>query len=1229
MFLSDASVKRPIAMSCLIIGLTLLGVNAYRKMGLELMPKMDVPYITVTTVYPGASPEQIETDVAKRIEDQVVTIEGLKHVSSACMENVCQTLLEFELGVDVDIAATDVREKLDLIKADLPEDVEDPKILKFDINAKPIVNLALTGDVPLDALYDFADNTLRDRITVITGVANVELIGGAAREVHILLDRDRLAAKGLTSMHVVAAVQNGVRTIPAGRVQSFGREYSVKFNAEYTTVADIGSLEVANDNGQRVTVRDIGRVVMTTEELRQKAAIDGRPCVYIKVVKKSDANAVRVVKRVRAAMNALNAELPGGMELVWINDDGRFIEASVRSAWSNVGQGIFLTALILFFFLYNLRATFVVAITMPLTVIIGLFFMQLAGFTLNTSTLIAIGMSVGILVTNSIVVLEAIVKRLNRTGDPKEAARLGSKEVAVAVLASAGTNIVVLFPIAMMGSIVGLFMRPLALSMLIMTAVSLYISFTLTPILCALLLKPVDPNRRGLLTRAGVRFDGLLDRTRGGYRAILLFNERHRLVAVGVVILVIAMFFHAMSLAAGVGFGFVDEADQGQLYVKLEYPTGYDLDRTLQRVQGIEAKLTDVPELRHLLTSIGKVEGVIGQSSEGVYLAQLLLVFSDRDQRALTIDALQDAVRARLVDYPECIVTVTQPTIIGGQSQDVELEIAGSELATLDRLAVRTMELADDIQGYTDTDTTVRPGKPELAILPKRAVLTDLAISPVNLGTALRANLAGLEAGTFKQGDRNYDIVVELADRMGKDQVEQFLFPAAPGRPILLSNLAEVQQRTAPIQITRKDKRRVAKVFANLASSLPIGTAADLLSEQIDARAQFPPGYNYVFSGTYERMSEANAAFGEAFLVAVVLVVLTLAAILESFKQPVLILVTIPLALIGVMWSLALTGFSLSIFVMMGIVMMMGIVVNNAILIMDQFNVHIAEGIPRHKAMIAAACERFRPIVMITLAAVLGMLPLALSRGMGAEMRNGVGIASVGGILVSRVAVSANAGLTADCTGLAIDETGQLVQTRPAFGGNIMASIVAPYARPQTATVRPNVFGVADPDPARPIVIEEVPVTLSKAGIRTRLIEEIRSETSGAGLEAARVIVSAGRGCQDPSNLATMRDLAQKLGGMMAGSRAIVEMGWIPQTLQVGQSGTTVAPDLYIAVGISGAIQHIVGMSTASTIIAINTDPEAPIFEIADLGIVGDAVAIIPRLIEEIERRADDRDGAA
>ncbi|HOO65056.1 MAG TPA: efflux RND transporter permease subunit, partial [Synergistaceae bacterium] len=298
MFLSNASVKRPIAMGCLVIGLALLGLNAWRKLGLELMPKTDVPYITIVTVYPGASPGDIETDVAKHIEDAVVAIDGLKHVSSSCMENLCQTLLEFELETDVDVAATDVREKLDLVRGDFPEDVEDPIIQKYDVNATPIITLALTGDVPLEDLFDFADNDLKDRITTIPGVAEVEIIGGAEREVHVVLDREKLAPRGLTTMHVIQRLRQGVGIVPAGRIQDQGMEISVKYDGDFEDVVSLGNLEIANYGGERIRIRDVGTVSMTTEEVRELAALDGKPGVAIRVVKKADANAVEVTREV-------------------------------------------------------------------------------------------------------------------------------------------------------------------------------------------------------------------------------------------------------------------------------------------------------------------------------------------------------------------------------------------------------------------------------------------------------------------------------------------------------------------------------------------------------------------------------------------------------------------------------------------------------------------------------------------------------------------------------------------------------------------------------------------------------------------------------------------------------------------------------------------------------------------------------------------------------------------
>ena len=1001
MFLSNASVRRPVAMCAFIIALTLLGLNAYRKMGLEYIPKVDLPYVTVITVYPGASPNEIEPDVAKRIEDAVVSVDALKHVTSSCMENVCQTLLEFQLGVDVDVAASDVREKLDLIANDLPADAEKPKVLKFDVNAKPIISLALSGDQSVDELFDYADNTLRDRISVISGVADVQVLGGSKREVQVLIGREKLAARGLMTTDIVRALTQGIGKIPAGRVRDSGTEYSVKFNAEYDDLADIGLLEVAGENGSRCYLSNLGTVRMGSEERRQVSFIEGHHAVAIRVVKKADANAVRVVESVRKAFGDIQSTLPGGMKLDWISDDGTFIRATVNSTRSSIVQGILLTAVILFLFLYNVRSTMVVAITMPLTIVISLFVLHALGYSLNVSTMLAIGLSVGILVTNSIVVMENIVKLVASGQEPHDAARQGTGEVVVAVLASAATNIVVLFPIAMMGSRVGLFFKPFAWSMLVVTVASLFISFTLTPILAARFLKPAGSGRGSLLARIEQRWNALFDAFARGYGAFLRFMAKRRWAAILLLVGSIALLVQSLRLMSKIGFTFMRESDQGQMYVKLEYPTNYSLDRTAERVHGVEATLASLPGLHHTLTTIGKVEGVIGQSSEGVYLAQILLTFPDKMELRETIDDLVKEVRRRLTGYPDCIISVNSASGVGGQNKQIELEIAGEDLRELDRLAKRVSDLALDVPGATDVDNSVRIGKTEIQVTPDRAVLADLRMPATGLGMALRGNMEGLKAAVFKRGARTYDIRVKFAEKEGKQQVEGYLFPGEAGRPVSLTNFASLKESPSPVQITRNDKRRVSKVYANLDRGAALGTVVTSMTRAINENAGLTAGYQYRFVGMFEVMQEGVMEFLEAGLLAVLLTYLTLAAILESFKQPLIILVTIPLGLIGILWALFLGGESLSIFALLGSVMLVGVVVNNAILIMDQVNQFKAKGSSPRDAMVHAAVEELRPIVMITFAALLGMLPLAIGSGLGSESRTGIGIASIGGIAVS------------------------------------------------------------------------------------------------------------------------------------------------------------------------------------------------------------------------------------
>ncbi len=1002
MFLATASTKRPIAMSCLLIALVALGLNSFRKLSIEQMPAVDLPMIAVLTTWVGASPEDVEKDVTKYVEDAVSGIDGLKHIRSSSLENVSQVMLEFTLATDIDVAAQDVREKLDGILIDLPQEAERPVIQKVDINAKPIANIFLSGSAPLDDLYDYADHTLSDRFATVPGVGAVQVIGGNEREVWVELDREALAAAGLTTYDVTAALKGGVLSLPGGRIREQGNEYAVRFDAEYQNVADIANLEVANRDGARRRLSDLGAVRMATQEVRQRAILDGKQGIVIKVVKKAEGNIVSVVKETRQRFEDLRRTLPGGMELTWVSDEAANIQASIDSAFESVWQAIALCAVILFIFLVKVRTTIIVAITMPVTIVISFFFMHLAGQTLNTPTLLAIGLSTGVLVSNSIVVLENIVAKFEIMDDHWEAARIGTAEMAVAVLASAGTNVIVMLPITMMSSLAGRMLSPFALVTLIVNAASIFISFTLTPILCALLLEPASRRKETALTRFGKRWDAgfqsFAGRYIGGLRRIA---EKKRvnlpLVAGFVVLLVFTMRFGGGRL----GFSFFETPDQGRIFVRIETPAYYDLQKTAARVDEIQSRLIKFSDLDHVLTIAGKAESQSGQASEGVNLGQIELFFKPKTERAWKITDRLTKIRELLRSESDCLVFATVASTMGGQMFQIDQNLTGDDLDTLDRAARAIQAAVRDIPGVGQLDTTVRDTKPEIRIVPNRPVLSDLRMPASLLGAVVRANIDGIEAASYKRGDRTYDIRVKLAEKSGKDQIRQFLLPGAEGRPIPLETVATVVDDRAKTQIFRVDKQRAVKILGDLKPGATMSGVGAQMGRAIRDNKLLPPGYALGNSGFAEMMGETVADFGEAIRLATFLTLLTLAAILESWKRPALILLTLPMGLIGIIWSLVFAGKAITMLVLLGSLMLIGIVVNAAILIVDKMAQHIRDGVPAHEAMLTAMEEEFRPVLMVILASGLGMLPMAIGTGIGSENRAGIGIASTAGVLVA------------------------------------------------------------------------------------------------------------------------------------------------------------------------------------------------------------------------------------
>jgi len=987
MFLSDTALKKPVLTLVVLIVLMMFGLLATRNVGVDIVPNVVVPYVSVMVVYPGASPEEIETSVAKPIEDAVVQVDGLKHVTATCANNFCQVMLEFNLGCDQNVAADDVRAKLAVIEGDFPDGAEKPQVQKFDMNAIPVVTLALTGG-GIDELYDFADEKLSSRFSTVGGVASVELVGGEEREVVVTVDRAKLAAAGLTLAQVVEKVGRGNLRIPSGSIADHGREFSVMFDAEADALEDLGKIEIGAGNGAaRIYLRDVATFAFGTKRKESVAEFDGRRAVVMKVTKRGEANAAKTVAGIREVYEQLKGRLPDGMKLDWVRDDGAYINATVRGGADSIWQGVLLTGLVLLLFLADWRTALTAFVSIPVTIVISLVAFSLFGYTANVITMNAVGISVGILVANSIVVLENIAAK---PGDVAKA----TGEIALAVCASALTNVVVFLPIATMKTMAGQFFVPFAIVVAASTFASLLVSFTLTPMMAA------------KLGSRGERANRLLAKLFKPWNAAYAAQERFYAATLGVVLKRPKLWLAAFTAATLAGFAllapkvksdFVPRFDKGELSVNLEFPADTTLERSEARAKAIAEKLVRVtdadgkPVVAHHTLLVGKTQGILGQVSRGSYLAQIDIVLVPMTERCDSIDDVAGKMRAIVREEPDAIASVLVPVIVGGASQAIQVKMLGDDLARLDAAGLDLAKCLKASGKATDVADNVRPGRPELRIRPNRAVLNDLGMSPYLLGLDLRASLAGLTPATFTAGDRSYDIRVKYGDRDGVEQVESLNFPGPDGRPFTLGAVADVERTLQKVQIIRCEKQRSTIVYANNAPGVGMGETVDAALAR--AREKLPPDYTVMLGGQSEYMAEAFEEFGLVTFVAIALTYLLLAAMLESWTLPFVILFTIPFSYLGIFAAVVTAHQTLSIFGMLAGIMLVGVVVNAAILIIDEWR--------RTGDVYAAARAKFRPVLMSCAAALFGMLPMALGGGLGCELRQSMGVGSVGGLLVS------------------------------------------------------------------------------------------------------------------------------------------------------------------------------------------------------------------------------------
>jgi HAE1 family hydrophobic/amphiphilic exporter-1 len=1000
-FLARLAVRRPVLTSMLVVGLVVLGGFSYVTLGVDLLPGIEFPFVTVTTVYPGAGPEEVETQVTEPLEDAVSTIANVTSLISYSQENVATLLVEFELGVDPDLAAIEVKDQVDAMRARLPGDAEPPTILKLDINAMPIMDITLSGPQALDALTDFADDVVRERLARVDGVARATLVGGLEREVEVLVQPDRLRAYGLAITDVSALVGGENLSVPAGRVTEPGAEVSVRVVGEYGSLDELRELPLFLPGGGRVRLAEVATVREGFADVRAIARYNGQPAVSLSLQKRSGANTVSTAAGVVAALDELRPLLPAGASLEIARDASLFIRDSITDITQSMVIGILLTSIVLFLFVHSWRGTVIAIIAMLATVVATFLALDQAGFTINVMTLMALGITVGILVTNTIIVLENIYRYLDLGLTPHEAAERGTAEVGVAVAASALTNVVVFVPIAFMRGIIGQFFYAFGLTVVYATLMSLVISFTAAPMLASRLLRPDETKaeQAGRLGKAWRALDGGYARLQRLYRGALgwALGTRGRGWAVigGVGALVLLAAVVQLLFVRG---EFMPRQDEGIAGISLELPTGTPIERSAALAARADSLLATVAEVKSTLTTIGGGAGGFELVGSGVNRVDIVVTL-DTD---LPTEAVMPRLRELMAGLPDADVTVTLSEQFGGGEAPFQVLIKGPDQARIEELAARATPALVAIPGLVEVRNTIEDPRPEIAFVPRREVMRDHGLTVGQVGAALRGSIEGIVPGVYREAGDERDIRVRLVEG-ARDRVDLIggLPIRTPAAAVPVGALGTLERRDGETTIQRDEKQRTVRIDAYLAGA-SLTEAARRTRLALDTLG-LPPGYSYEITGEFEAYEESFREMSKALVMAVVLTYILLAMLLESYVHPVTIMVTVPLGAVGTAFALFLTGVSLNTFSMMALIMLVGIVVNNAILILDYAQQLRKEGKPPLEALLVAAPVRLRPIIMTNLAIIIALVPQALGTGPGSFYRVPMAVVTMGGIAASTV----------------------------------------------------------------------------------------------------------------------------------------------------------------------------------------------------------------------------------
>jgi HAE1 family hydrophobic/amphiphilic exporter-1 len=976
----------------LILGLVVLGLVSLSKLEVELNPDVEFPYVAVTTVLRGAAPETVEQEVTDVLEEEINTTEGIRTLRSVSSEGLSQILVEFELEYDVDVKAQQIREKASLARPRLPLDIEDPVVAQMDPDAAPILSVMLAGPVSIRELSEFAENEVAERLERLPGVGSVTVVGSRKREVRIWLDPLRLSGYGLSIDDVAAMLRRENAELAGGRIESPDREWAVTTMGKVARVEDFGALIVAERAGTLVHLRDVATVEDGLAEERSLARLNGQRGVSLEVRRQSGANTVAVSRAVTEQVDAIRGTLPAGMEITIARDYSQYIERSINSIFYDMVYGAFLAVAVVLLFLRNNRSTLIASIAIPSSVISSFTFAYIADFTLNSMTLMALSLSIGLVIDDAIVVVESIYRQIERGADRKQAAEDGTAQVGLAVISTTLAVCAVFVPIAFLEGMVGQWFFEFGMMVVIAVCVSTLVALTLTPMAASLILRRTEHPGRffRVLERA---FQALED----SYRSLLESALRRQGVTVAVALVAI---LGGCGVAATLPFDFYTEGDQAQFMVHAKLPIGTPLQVTDRISQRIEQRIAENPEVEHVFGTVG--HGTRHEPNR----SQIFVALTSKLQRAETQSEIMEATRAdlvpRLPEVEELSVDQISWISAGGRSAPIMYTLRGPELdrlAHLSNLLVARMR-ADPV--FADVSTSYEPGRPEIELSIDREMAADLGVPGVSVGRTIRALLAGEKVGSYEEAGKRYDVRIQVMPEYRDDpgKLDLIRIRSLGGELVPLTNVARLRMGESAVQIDRENRTRQITLYANMAGTTPMGNGTAKIEAWGEEIGIAPPEELAAY-GRVRAMKEAGVSIVFAFVLALIAIYMILGSLFNSLIHPFTIMVSAPLSFIGGFLALKLAGMSLDLMSGIGLLVLMGLVMKNGILLVDYANQLRTDGRSPIDAMREAGPVRMRPVLMTTGALVCGLAPVAFGGSSGSEFRAPMGMITIGGLLTS------------------------------------------------------------------------------------------------------------------------------------------------------------------------------------------------------------------------------------